>query len=323
MAAAGGTRGARRLAERLRAEKRWAGRSQEIVTPGARTPIGPRDLRAWPLPGEAGLILINKPPGLPTHGGPGVERSVVSMFPALSRMFGGGAEPLRICHRLDKDSSGALLLAQSAESADRVQRALREHRMSRVYWALCVGAPTPPEGILDIPLIEKETPGPQKHFKMALCPRFRVSSDGSVQRFRVSRSAHEAVTQYRTLEKSSGVSLLELRPLTGVKHQLRSHLALALSCPILGDHKYSHWGRLAPQKLPAPVLRSLGIPSPRARSLLLHLHAAQITLQLSPEDPPLVLRCAPPKHFLSALRRLKFSPPSLQDIPLPPDEGSP
>ncbi|XP_040211729.1 LOW QUALITY PROTEIN: mitochondrial RNA pseudouridine synthase RPUSD4 [Rana temporaria] len=318
MAAAGGTRGARRLAERLRAEKILSGRSQ--ITPRSPTV---RDLRSWPLPGEAGLILINKPSGLPTHGGPGVERSVVSLLPALSRsLFGGGAEPLRICHRLDKDSSGALLLAQSAGSADRVQRALREHRMSRVYWALCVGAPTPPEGILDIPLIEKETPGPQKHFKMALCPRFRVSSDGSVQRFRVSRSAHEAVTQYRTLEKSSGVSLLELRPLTGVKHQLRSHMALALNCPILGDHKYSHWGRLAPQKLPAPVLRSLGIPSPQSRSLLLHLHAAQITLQLSPRTPPLVLRCAPPKHFLSALRRLKFSPQSLQDIPLPPDEGS-
>ncbi|CAI9609854.1 unnamed protein product, partial [Staurois parvus] len=181
-AAARGTSGARRLVERLRAEKSSAERSQ-VSRPSLR------DLRSYVIPEEAGLLLINKPPGLAAHGGPGVEHSLVSMLPALSHWLFGGAGPLLICHRLDKDSSGALLLARSAEAADRVQRALREHRMSRVYWALCVGAPTPPEGILDIPIIEKETPGPQKHFKMALCPRFRVSSDGSVQRFRVSRSA--------------------------------------------------------------------------------------------------------------------------------------
>lgn len=292
-------------------EKRLAGNNQS-PSPGPSL----SQLRSWVIHREADLVLINKPQGLATHGGPGVQRSLVSMLPALSQMlFGKGAEPLRVCHRLDKDTSGALLLARSAEAAERVQRALREHRIQRVYWAVCLGVPTPPEGIVDIPLIEKETPGPQKHYKMALCPRFRATPQGSVQRFRISRSAHEAVTHYRTLEKAAGVSLLELQPVTGVKHQLRSHMALALSVPILGDHKYSHWGRLAPQKVSAPVLRALGITSSQSRTLSLHLHAAQVTLQLSPEDPPLVLQCKPPKHFLSTLRKLKLRPPSLQTIP--------
>ncbi|XP_018431362.1 PREDICTED: RNA pseudouridylate synthase domain-containing protein 4, partial [Nanorana parkeri] len=224
MAAVGGARGARRLADRLRTEKRLAGKSQP-PSPGPSL----SQLRSWVIHREPDLVLINKPQGLATHGGPGVQHSLVSMLPALSQMlFGKGAEPLRICHRLDKDTSGALLLARSAEAADRVQRALREHRIHRVYWALCLGVPTPLDGIVDIPIIEKETQEPQKHYKMALCPRFRVTTDGSVQRFRISRSAHEAVTHYRTLEKALGVSLLELQPLTGVKHQLRSHMALGV-----------------------------------------------------------------------------------------------
>ncbi|XP_040297081.1 mitochondrial RNA pseudouridine synthase RPUSD4 isoform X1 [Bufo bufo] len=155
---------------------------------------------------------------------------------------------------------------------------------------------------------------------MSLSPRFRVSADGSVLRRRVSGSAHEAVTQYRTLEKSSGASLLELRPLTGVKHQLRAHLAMALNCPVLGDHKYSHWGRLAPQKLPQPLLRALGLTSPQTRSLLLHLHAAQITLPSTAGRDPVVLHCSPPKHFLRTLRKLQIPAPRLQHSEDPPED---
>ncbi|XP_075034809.1 pseudouridylate synthase RPUSD4, mitochondrial [Mixophyes fleayi] len=319
MAAAGVTRGARRLAERIRAEKRAAAK---IQTPGPSATL--QELRSWVLHQDSDLVLINKPNGLSAHGGPSVARSVAHLLPALSEMlFGRGAEPLRVCHRLDKDTTGALILARSTEAAERVQRLMRERRLHKVYWAVCLGVPTPLEGIVDIPIIEKETPGPQKHYKMALCPRFRASPDGSLQRFRISSSAHEAVTRYRTLEKASGVSLVELQPLTGVKHQLRAHLALALNCPILGDHKYSNWARLVPQKLPPVVLRALGITSPQARSLLMHLHAAQITLPLSPGSDPVILRCQPPKHFLRTLRRLHIPAPSLQSIEVPPDDGAP
>ncbi|XP_075174814.1 pseudouridylate synthase RPUSD4, mitochondrial isoform X1 [Anomaloglossus baeobatrachus] len=291
MAAPGGGRGARLLAERVRAEKLRAGR-REAPPPHAVL----RQLRGWVVQSDPELVLINKPHGLSTHGGPSVQQSVTSLLPPLAQMlFGRDAEPLRVCHRLDKDTTGAVILARSAEAAERVQRLMRERRIHRVYWAVCLGVPAPQEGIVDIPIIERETPGPQRHYKMSLCPRFRVASDGSVIRSRISGSAHEAVTQYRTLGKSSGASLLELQPLTGVKHQLRAHLALALNCPVLGDHKYSHWGRLAPQKLPQPLLHALSVTPPQTRSILLHLHAAQITLPLSDGRDPIILRCAPPQ----------------------------
>ncbi|XP_069591367.1 pseudouridylate synthase RPUSD4, mitochondrial [Ranitomeya imitator] len=309
MAAPGGAvRAARLLAERVRAEKLRAAR-QEAPPPL----VSLHQLRSWVVRSDPDLVLINKPHGFNAHGGPSVHQSVSSLLPALAqKLFGRGAEPLRLCHRLDKDTTGAMILARSAEAAERVQSLMREHRIHRVYWAVCLGVPAPQEGIVDIPIIERETPGPQRHYKMSLCPRFRVSSDGSVLRSRVSGSAHEAVTQYRTLGTSSGASLLELRPLTGVRHQLRAHLALALNCPVLGDHKYSHWGRLAPQKLPQPLLRALALTPPQTRSLLLHLHAAQITLPLSAGRDPVILRCPPPKHFLRTLRKLQLPASVLQ-----------
>ncbi|CAH2308310.1 RNA pseudouridylate synthase domain-containing 4 [Pelobates cultripes] len=241
------------------------------------------------------------------------------MLPALSEMLcGRSAEPLRLCHRLDRDTTGALILARTMEAAERVQKLLRQHRVQKVYWALCIGVPTPLEGILDIPVVERETDGPQRHYKMSLSPRLHVFKDGSTKKIRISRSAREAVTRYRTLCEADGASLLELHPITGVKHQLRVHLSYGLNCPILGDHKYSHWGRLAPQKPPKAILQALRLSLPQARSLLLHLHAAQISLPAqAAEEDPIVLQCPPPKYFMSTLRRLGIPPPSLKSIGYP------
>lgn len=117
---------------------------------------------------------------------------------------------------------------------------------------------------------------------MALSPLFRMNNAGDgVTKVRAHRQAHPAATKYRVVDSSSGCSLVELQPLTGkknlpvwqmslgrhdtfnvfivfkinmyisistaVKHQMRVHMAFALACPILGDHKYSHWSKLAPQ----------------------------------------------------------------------------
>ncbi|KAG8433382.1 hypothetical protein GDO86_017604 [Hymenochirus boettgeri] len=319
MAATGGAtaRGARVLAERIRAEQKVLQRSATRERRGKNSPtiVHLRELKSRVVREDPELVLINKPVGLPVHGGPTVQCSLASLLPALSQLhFGRKAEPLKVCHRLDRDTTGALLLARSTEAAERVQAALRERTAHRVYWAVCLGTPSPREGILDIPIVEKETPGPQKHYKMSLSPRFHVSKDGTVERRRVSRSAHEAVTRYRTLGEGSGASLVELHPLTGIKHQLRVHLALALKCPVLGDHKYSHLGRLAPQKLPNSLLKALGITTQQARSLLLHLHAVQITLPPSQGDSLTALQCHLPYHFLKTLRKLQIPVPSLESL---------
>uniref|UniRef100_A0A8C9FVD4 Pseudouridylate synthase RPUSD4, mitochondrial n=1 Tax=Pavo cristatus TaxID=9049 RepID=A0A8C9FVD4_PAVCR len=114
--------------------------------------------------------------------------------------------------------------------------------------AISVGNPDPTEGIVEIPMVEREVQSHQPHYKMTLAPNYCMSpEDGKVLKIRKNHSAESAVTQYRVLASSSACSLLELQPITGVKHQLRVHLAYGLGCPILGDHKYSHWSKLAPQ----------------------------------------------------------------------------
>ncbi|KAM4697558.1 pseudouridylate synthase RPUSD4, mitochondrial [Rhinophrynus dorsalis] len=127
----GATRGARRLAEKIRAEMR----RMDKGTKDPPTIVHLRALQSRVVREDPDLVLINKPSGLSVHGGPSVSRSLASLLPALSQMlFGRGADPLRLCHRLDRDTTGALILARSKEAADRVQQQLRERSAHKVYW---------------------------------------------------------------------------------------------------------------------------------------------------------------------------------------------
>lgn len=258
------------------------------------------------------LLAINKPYGVPVHGGPGVRNSISDVLPILAKMIDGmrAGPELHLCHRLDKETTGTMLLARSEMAASRVQELFRTHQVEKKYWVLSVGVPVPSEGVIDIPIVEKEISGPQPHYKMALSPVYRLSEGGEgVTRVRANQQAHGAVTHYRVLGSSGGCSLVELRPITGVKHQIRVHMAYALGCTILGDHKYSHWNKLAPQKLPEGVLRKLGLEQSKARYLPLHLHASQLTLPGISGEGDITVQCPLPKFFTSSLRKLQ--------IPLP------
>ncbi|RXM96422.1 RNA pseudouridylate synthase domain-containing protein 4 [Acipenser ruthenus] len=169
------------------------------------------------------LIAINKPYGVPVHGGPGVKNNIGEVLPILAKMTGGmGAEPLHLCHRLDKETTGAMLLAKSEESADHIHHLFKTHQVVKKYWVLCVGVPVPSEGVIDIPIIEREVSGPQPHFKMSLAPVFRLSEGGeSVTRVRPSRESHQAVTRYRTLASTGTSALVELQPVTGTRSRSR------------------------------------------------------------------------------------------------------
>ncbi|XP_016425478.1 RNA pseudouridylate synthase domain-containing protein 4 [Sinocyclocheilus rhinocerous] len=220
---------------------------------------------------------------------------------------------LHLCHSLEKENTGALILAKTEEAAEHVQTLIRSHKVERKYLAVTVGVPVPSEGVIDIPIIEKEVTGPQPHFKMGLSPLFKVSEEGDgVTRVRAHRQAHSAVTQYRVLDSTSGCSLVELQPVTGVKNQLRVHMALALTCPILGDHKYAHWNKLAPQKLPEGILRRLGLVQSKTRYLPLHLHSRRIILPGVKGHSDITVSCPLPKYFTNTLKRLQ--------IPLPGKE---
>ncbi|NWR36865.1 RUSD4 synthase, partial [Tachuris rubrigastra] len=254
------------------------------------------------------IVVINKPYGLPVHGGPGIKNCIADVLPILAKMLENmRAEPLHLCHRLDKETTGVMVLARSKETAEKIRLLFKTRQVEKIYWAIVLGDPDPAEGIVEIPIIEKEVQSHQSHYKMTLAPNYRLCPEhGKVVKIRKNRSAEMAVTRYRQLAGASACSLLELQPITGVKHQIRVHLAYGLGCPILGDHKYSHWSKLAPQKLPELTLRRLKLQQSKARHLPLYLHAHRLCLPLG---QPIDLVCKPPHFFQKTLRKLELDIP--------------
>ncbi|XP_057551137.1 pseudouridylate synthase RPUSD4, mitochondrial [Hippopotamus amphibius kiboko] len=327
-AAASRPLGAQRLAERLRSQKQEQKtkervptnpvqrRVQELVRfTGQLQRVHPNVLAKALSRGivhqDKDLVVINKPYGLPVHGGPGVRLCISDVLPVLAKVLHGHkAEPLHLCHRLDKETTGVMVLAWEKEVAHQVQELFRTRQVTKKYWAITVRVPVPAGGVVDIPIVQKEVRGQQQHHKMTLSPSYRMDGEKMV-RVRTSRNAHLAVTQYQVLSSTLSSALLELQPVTGIKHQLRVHLSFGLDCPILGDHKYSDWNRLAPQKLPAGILKKLGLPQSKARHIPLHLHACQLILPaLQPGKEELNLVCKPPRYFVHSLRRLGLKMPS-------------
>ncbi|MCW5700518.1 MAG: RluA family pseudouridine synthase, partial [Rhodospirillales bacterium] len=161
------------------------------------------------------LIVLDKPAGLAVQGGTRTDRHLDAMLEALC--FGG--ERPRLVHRLDKDTSGVLVLARTAAAAAALAKGFRSHAAHKRYWAVVVGIPKVAEGRIDLPLAKH--PGQRGE-------RIQVDAD----------EGRRAVTDYRVVERAGGrAAWLELEPLTGRTHQLRVHCA-AMDTPILGDGKY-------------------------------------------------------------------------------------
>uniref|UniRef100_G3NA23 Pseudouridylate synthase RPUSD4, mitochondrial n=1 Tax=Gasterosteus aculeatus TaxID=69293 RepID=G3NA23_GASAC len=258
------------------------------------------------------VVVINKPLGVPVRDDSGAT-SISSVLPVLSKMMDGlkikSDSQLFPCLKLEKETTGAFLLARSEKVVEHILDLHRNNQVQRKYWVITVGVPVPAEGLIDIPVIEREVTGPRPHFKMALSPLYRMNDTGDgVTKVRAHRQAHPAATKYRVLDSSSGCSLVELQPLTGEKHQMRVHMALALTCPILGDHKYSHSNKLAPQKLPDRVLARLGLEQSKIRHLPLHVHARHLMLS-GPSGADIRVSCALPKYFLQTLNQLQLTLP--------------
>ncbi|XP_068171871.1 pseudouridylate synthase RPUSD4, mitochondrial-like [Antennarius striatus] len=256
------------------------------------------------------IVVINKPYGVPVRDDGG-GTSICSVLPVLSKMMDGSkvksSSKLFPSLGLEKDTPGALLLARREEVVEHILNLNRDNQIQRKYWVITVGVPVQSVGVIDIPVIEREVTGSRPHYKMALSPVFRMKDSGDgLTRVRAHRQSHPAVTKYRVLDSSSGCSLVELQPLTSVKHQLRVHMALALACPILGDHKYSNWNKLSPQKLPDRVLEKLGLEQSKARYLPLHALAQQLTLS-GTRQTEINVSCPLPKYFTQALRRLQLT----------------
>jgi 23S rRNA pseudouridine1911/1915/1917 synthase len=168
------------------------------------------------------LIVVDKPAGVVVH--PGAGHRAGTLVQALAGRVAGGADPERpgVVHRLDRDTSGLLVLAKSEPVHAALTRALRERTLIREYLALVDGRPAAREGVIDAPL------GRDRRV------RTRISADTD--------DPHPAVTRFATERALPGATLLRVRLETGRTHQIRAHM-LAIGHPVAGDPDYGGAGR--------------------------------------------------------------------------------
>ena len=201
---------------------------------------------------DALMLVIDKPAGLAVHPGPKGGETLFHHLDALR--FGLPRRP-EAAHRLDKDTSGCLVLGRHPKAIARLNELFRKNEVDKVYWAVVEGGPEADEGEIDLALAPKS---PDRGWWMKVDPKGQPS-----------------LTQWRVLGRGEGLTLLELRPVTGRTHQLRVHCA-AMNFPILGDPIYG--------------------TAPRFHGPGLHLHARSVTVPLYPKKPPITAEAPVPEH---------------------------
>ncbi|TMV03284.1 RluA family pseudouridine synthase [Ruegeria sediminis] len=225
------------------------------------------------------VLALNKPAGLPVQGGSGQTRHVDGLSEALR--FGQDENP-RLVHRLDKDTSGVLLLARTREAAKGLTAAFRHRNTRKIYWALVAGVPTPYLGEIKTGLVKAPGHGKQgEGEKMIAIHLNEVDSTPGAKR------AH---TLYATLYRVAGrAAWVAMEPVTGRTHQLRAHMA-GIGHPIIGDGKYGGSGQ---ENLGDGWGAQLG----GIISKKLHLHARRLSFE-HPVTRKVVTVTAPlPEHM--------------------------
>jgi 23S rRNA pseudouridine955/2504/2580 synthase len=215
---------------------------------------------------DAHAFVLDKPPGLATQGGTKTRNHLDRLLDGLA---GESGRP-KLVHRLDKDTSGALLVAKSARSAGHFAKAFSGRTARKLYWALVVGVPEADEGLIDAPLAKQPGTGGEK---MHIDPE----------------NGLPAKTRWRTIDRAGNrAAWVELQPLTGRTHQLRAHMA-AIGHPIVGDAKYGG----------AEAFLTGGV------SRKLHLHARNLRID-SPGGGKIDVTAEVPPHFAESLAMLGF-----------------
>ena len=225
---------------------------------------------------DPNAFVLNKPPGLATQGGTKTHQHLDRLLDGLAE---DGGRP-KLVHRLDKDTSGALLVARSARSAGHFAKAFSGRTARKVYWAIVVGVPDANEGVIDAPLAKQPGTGGEK---------MHISEEHGLP----------AKTRWRVIDRAGNrAAWVELQPLTGRTHQLRAHMT-AIGHPIVGDAKYGG---------PEAFLTG-GI------SRKLHLHARRIKID-APEGGKIDVTADLPPHLAESLAMLGFDITAGDALPL-------
>jgi 23S rRNA pseudouridine955/2504/2580 synthase len=212
-------------------------------------------------------FMLNKPPGLATQGG---TKTVQHLDRLLDGLADDQGQRPKLVHRLDKDTSGVLLVARSARAAGHFAKAFSGRTARKVYWALITGVPSTEEGLIDAPLAKQPGTGGEK---------MHVDEENGLP----------ARTRYRLIDRAGNrAAWVELQPLTGRTHQLRAHMA-AIGHPIVGDAKYGG----------AEAFLTGGI------SRKLHLHARRLKID-GLDGKPIDQTAELPSHFEESLATLGF-----------------
>ncbi|MBO6503178.1 MAG: RluA family pseudouridine synthase [Kordiimonadaceae bacterium] len=226
-----------------------------------------KEVRSWVVYEDESVIAINKPAGLPTQGGTGQSRHVDGLLDALR---GNTEHRPKLVHRLDKDTSGALLLGRTPKAAAMLAKAFQSRETDKRYWALVAGTPKERDGRISVRMDKVAAKG---HERMV------VSADGK-----------PSLTDYSVIESAGQMaSWLALKPHTGRTHQLRLHCA-EMGHPIVGDGKYG--GQAA--FLTGAISRKL------------HLHSRFITFP-HPDGGMLTVTAPMPDHMTASFDFLGFT----------------
>jgi 23S rRNA pseudouridine955/2504/2580 synthase len=265
------------------------------VPPGGDTPAkgGPKPRRelsdeeiaraeAMVITQDRAAIVLNKPPGLATQGGSGMKEHVDGLLDAFAH---DGPRP-RLVHRLDKDTSGVLLIARTPGSAAYFSKRFSGRTARKIYWAIITGVPSVEDGLIDLPLAKQPGTGGEK---------MMVDKSGEGQ---------PARTRYRVLDRAGNRACwVELQPLTGRTHQLRVHMA-AIGHPIVGDGKYG-----GPEAfLSGSISRKM------------HLHARRLIID-HPDGDVIDVRAELPEHFANTMANLGFDEEDGDALPEPYKPG--
>jgi len=240
-----------------------------------------KDAEALVIHKDSSVLVLNKPPGLATQGGSGITKHVDGLLEHLS--FGKKQKP-RLVHRLDRDTSGVLVVARTVPAAAALSESLRRRDAQKIYWALVRGVPKKRSGTIKLALAKEGGRGEEKMVGVE----------------RDAEDAKHAITDYVVIDQvGEDYAWVAAKPVTGRTHQIRVHLA-SLGTPIVGDFKYG----------------GAGAGAARDIENRLHLHARSIDIA-HPDGGRLRVTAPLPPHMQKAWKLLGFHESEARD-PFPP-----